>query len=70
MKFDIRETPEKSAAVILALRDGLGVEDMQVRGIAEADYARIVIGRLRHFGLLGGIYAPRRSLLSKRNPVE
>lgn len=65
MKFDARENPKTSAAVVIALRAGLGVEDMQARGIATADYARMVIARLREYGLLARIYQrrSRRKLL-------
>lgn len=60
MMFDARETPQQTAAVIIALRDGLGVEDMQARGIATAEYARIVISRLRKHDLLRVIYGRRK----------
>lgn len=60
MKFDARENPEVTARVVIALRGGLGVEDMQARGIVPADYARVVISRLRHYGLLSGIYRKYR----------
>lgn len=46
------ETPEISAEVVKSLRDGLGVEDMQAKGICTADYARKVVSRLRGQGLL------------------
>lgn len=59
MKFDPRENPEMTAQVVTALRRGLGVEDMQARGIATADYARMVIARLREYGLLARIYQRR-----------
>lgn len=54
------ENPETTAAVIIALRSGLGVEDMQARSIASAEYARMVIKRLRRNGLLCAIYGRYR----------
>lgn len=41
-----------ASAVIVALRAGLGVEDMAARGIAPAGYAREVIAMLRRAGAL------------------
>lgn len=58
MKFDARENPRTTAEVIHALRAGLGVEDMQVRDIASAEYARMVIVRLREYDLLAGVLRP------------
>ncbi|MDK3017610.1 hypothetical protein [Pseudodonghicola flavimaris] len=38
--------------VIAALRDGLGVEDMQAQGTAPAGFARAVVAELRCAGTL------------------
>lgn len=53
------EIHEKTVAVIDALKDGLGVEDMQVQGIASADYARRVIKRLRASELIAHVVASK-----------
>lgn len=66
MTFDIRETPAETAAVIIALREGLGVEDMQARGVATAEYARLVVSRLRKHGLLATIYRDVRRVLVRQ----
>ncbi|MDD9726112.1 hypothetical protein PVV74_11655 [Roseovarius sp. SK2] len=53
------EDHQTTVAVIHALKDGLGVEDMQVQGIASADYARRVIDRLRNSELIAHVVAPK-----------
>jgi len=45
---------ESTVAVLRHLRMGYGVEDMEVMGVANADFARSVISRLRSMGLLTG----------------
>ena len=53
------EDQATTVAVLKSLRAGLGVEDMQVLGIASADYARRVISRLRSSDLLEHVVAPK-----------
>lgn len=53
------EDHETTVAVIQALKDGFGVEDIHVQGIASADYARRVISRLRKSELLLHVVAPK-----------
>lgn len=53
------ENHRTTLAVIRALQEGLGVEDMQALGVCEADYARRVISRLRRQGMLGIALKPR-----------
>ncbi len=55
------ETPEISAQVVINLRDGYGVEDMQVMGVCSADYARKVVSRLRYQWLLRQVVIPQCS---------
>lgn len=52
--------PKTSAKVLRALRDGWGVEDMQVQGLCSAEYARSVIGTLRKMGLMHEILGLRK----------
>jgi hypothetical protein len=53
---DLAERPDMTAAVIVAFRDGLGVEDIGVMGIAPASYARAVLKRLTAMGLTDSLY--------------
>lgn len=48
--------PGVDRAIFEALRAGLGVEDMAVRGIASPEQSRALIGQLRAAGLLAGMY--------------
>ena len=56
-----------SAAVINALRDGLGVEDIAVMGIAPVEHSRAVVGVLREAGMIKGIC--KRSWRLRGKPV-
>ena len=60
-RADLTEEPKKTAAVIRELRAGYGFEDIQVRGVASADYARAVARRLTCMGLIHDIYRQRRA---------
>ena len=51
--------PDVTAQVIGALRDGLGVEDIHARQIADIEFARDVVRKLKRLGLLTRLY--RRS---------
>lgn len=55
------ENHSKTVSVIRAMREGLGVEDMQARGVCDAEYARRVISRLRDQGMLENVLKPRAS---------
>lgn len=50
-----------AASVIRALRDGYGVEDIAVKGIATLDEARSIVDRLRRLKVLTQVY-PRPKL--------
>jgi hypothetical protein len=56
----LTEDPKMTAAVLRDLRDGFGVEDIQVRGTATANYARAVVRRLDHMGLIHDLYRKRK----------
>jgi hypothetical protein len=59
--------------VLACLRLGLGVEDMQARGICDADFARGVICKLRRMGELHqfiGVKKRRSKRLPPRPPVR
>ena len=49
--------PDATPAIVKALCQGLGVEDIAARGIAPVEHSRDVIARLRRLGLLVRVYA-------------
>lgn len=46
------DTYPSTVSVLRALRDGYGVEDIHAMQIADADFARHVIAKLRGMGML------------------
>lgn len=51
--------PSVKAQIILALRDGLGVEDIAKRGIATIEEARRLVAVLRQNGLISEVVRRR-----------
>jgi hypothetical protein len=54
--------------IILALREGYGVEDIEAKGIALADDARAVVRRLRIEGLLHVVYPKMKRAEARVQP--
>jgi hypothetical protein len=53
-------SPATTANVIRALRDGYGVEDIQVMQIADVAYARAVVRKLTDMGQIARLYQGRK----------
>ena len=68
---NVSERPDLTAAVILAFRDGLGVEDIGVLGIAPTAYARAVLKRLHAMGMTEKLFRQPKAKTpnNKWNPI-